>query len=138
MDPQRYGSMRLSPPASRYAVIEAFAIHGLVPPQDYVEFLIATNGADGALTPSIYLSLWRLEDIFSSNELYAVEEFAPGLLLFGSDGGGTAFAFDLTDEWIVVEIPFVPLFREEMSKIASTFSGFLDALRSKDRGRAAD
>lgn len=34
-------------------------------------------------------------------------EFFPGLLLFGSDGGGEGFAFSMRDTpWSVVQVPF--------------------------------
>ena len=32
--------------------------------------------------------------IIPLNESWAVQEFAPELIIFGSDGGGTAYAFD--------------------------------------------
>jgi hypothetical protein len=35
-----------------------------------------------------------------------VSEFAPGIVLFGSNGGGTAFAFDYRAEPQVMSIPF--------------------------------
>jgi hypothetical protein len=42
------------------------------------------------------------------NKDYQVDEYAPGLFFFGSNGGGEAFAFDLrTAARPVVAVPFV-------------------------------
>ncbi len=61
------------------------------------------------------------------NLKYDVRTFAPELLLFGSDGGGQAFAFDLRDsERTIVEVPFIPLDTEEAQTIGSTFDDFLE------------
>ena len=76
-------------------------------PDDYVEFLLHFNGGEGPIGNS-YISLWSIEDIPSLNKAYAVEEFAPGLVIIGSDGGGTAYAIDKRTGKIV-EVPFISM-----------------------------
>jgi hypothetical protein len=40
--------------------------------------------------------------------VYAIREFAEGLVIFGSDSGGTAYAFDTRyEETTIVEVPFI-------------------------------
>ena len=57
-------------------------------------------------------------------------DFAPGLFLFGTDGAGEAFAFDMrSNEQPIVCVPFIPLDLREAQVFAATFEGFLEVLR---------
>ena len=68
-----------------------------------------------------------LEDLFDQNANYKAEQFAPGLLIFGSDGGGEAFAFDMRfDPPPVVAVPFVPMDIDDAIRIAPSFDDFMD------------
>ncbi len=64
-------------------------------PQDYVEFTAESNGAEG-FVGECYLVLWPIESIVFVTQGYRVSEFANGLLLFGSDGAGEGYAFEMT------------------------------------------
>jgi hypothetical protein len=76
-------------------------------PHDYREFLRASNGGEGFVGQN-YIALWRAEELKTLNDGYDVGQFAPGLLLFGSDGGGEAYAFDTrANPWVVVQTPFI-------------------------------
>lgn len=101
---------------------------GIQLPRDYVEFVLRGNGAEGPVPNRGYLALWPVEVLRSRNEEYAVAEFAPGLLLFGSDGADTAYAFDSTNSMKIVELPFIGMSREEMEFVANTFTEFLQLL----------
>jgi hypothetical protein len=95
-------------------------------PPDYVRFLQQMNGGEGFLSDN-YVALWRVEDLFDQNANYKVELFAPGLLIFGSDGAGEAFAFDMRfDPPPVVAVPFVPMDFDAAIRIASSFDDFMD------------
>ncbi len=73
--------------------------------------------------------LWRAEELVEMNKSYHVNEYAPGLLLFGSDGGGEAFGFDTrTDAKPIVSVPFVGMALNEARPVASNFNEFLEAL----------
>ena len=97
-------------------------------PEDYVSFLRDCDGAEGSIGNS-YIQLWSSGDIIARNKEYKVEEFAPGLLIFASDGGDRAFAFDLRfDPVIIVEIPFIGMSIESIVRCGSTFSEFLQYL----------
>jgi hypothetical protein len=64
------------------------------------------------------------------NKGYKVAEFAPGFFLIGSDGGGEAYAFDLSSlDSAVLEIPFIPLDRRESRRIADSFDSFIARIR---------
>jgi hypothetical protein len=57
-------------------------------PQGYLDFLYRYNGGEGFVGPNAYVIFWRLGELAELNEAYQVAEFAPGLLAFGSNGGG--------------------------------------------------
>lgn len=105
---------------------------GISLPAEYLEFMIESNGADGFVGSNSYLILWPLEELASLNEASGVHEFAPGLLLFGSDGGGTGYAFDSrSDNMPIVDVPFIPLSLEEAKVCAYSFIEFLEYLYEK-------
>lgn len=120
------GELSLKAPAD-YAVIEQFQLkRGIKLPEDYVAFLLHSNGADGPVGETWYVSLWSIDELSELNSGYRVEEFAPGILLFGSDGGGEAFGFDLRDSSMcVVEVPFVGMSLSNAKPIATSFTRML-------------
>src|SRR5262245_52553644 len=82
-------NLHLNSGASKDLVKEIQSKLGNSLPKEYVDFMTQSNGAEGNVGNS-YLVLWPLEEIGPLNEAYEVDEYAPGLLLFGSDGGGEA------------------------------------------------
>ncbi len=100
-------------------------------PADYLQFMQKYNGGEGVIANS-YIALWSAENIAELNEAYAVTEFAPGLILFGSDGGDLAYAFDTRRESIrVVAVPFIGMDLKTINDCADSFIGFLEYLNRK-------
>ncbi len=98
-------------------------------PLDYRLFIEEFNGAEGEIGSNAYITLWSLEDIIELNEAYEVNEFAPGLILIGSDGGDTAYAFDNRyASKPIVKVPFIDMELEEVKICANTFEEFLEYL----------
>jgi hypothetical protein len=115
---------------SSQKINEAQDAFNLVLPKDYTTFLGITNGGEGMIGDT-YLILWKAEELADMNQSYQVSEYAPGLLLFGSDGGGEAFAFDTRNanaSWPVVKVPFVGMDLQYAEKIADSFNAFLNIL----------
>ena len=99
-------------------------------PKGYVDFLLTRNGGEGFIGKS-YLVLWKIEELISMNDAYHVGEFAPGIFLFGSNGGGEAFGFDTRSEACgIVSMPFVAMEIEDARVLAPDFAGFLSLLAS--------
>lgn len=95
---------------------------------DFREFLQLTNGGEGMIGEN-YVMLWNIEELGQYNESYQVNQYAPGLLLFGSDGGGEGYAFDTrTLPSPVVTVPFVGMSLKYAKPVASTFTAFLTIL----------
>lgn len=122
-----YG-FELNPPVEEVKVKKVQTELGITFPKDYVEFILYSNGAEGNIGEN-YLILWSIEDIIDLNEAYGVNEFAKGLVLFGSDGGGTAFAFDTRrNDTQIVTVPFIGMDLEEVKTCSNTFNGFFQYL----------
>ena len=101
---------------------------GLNLPHDYKEFLLSSNGGEGLIGEN-YIVFWRAEDLEPLNAGYEVANFAPGFLLFGSDGGGEAYAFDTRKSpWEVVQIPFIGM--DDPIARGSSFTEFCASLRA--------
>jgi SMI1 / KNR4 family (SUKH-1) len=118
------------PPADQ-AEIEAFERGAAISlPPEYREFLRYANGGEGFIGPNSYAMLWKIGELLRFNREYQVQEYAPGLLLFGSSGGGEAFAFDFRfgGGQAVVSVPFVGMDLSEISPLGETFDGFLEHL----------
>jgi len=97
-------------------------------PEEYSQFLQRTNGGEGFIG-NAYVIFWRLEELIEMNKAYQVPEYAPGLFLFGSDGGGEAFAFDMrSGSKPIVSVPFVGMELKLARIVASNFEAFLAEL----------
>jgi hypothetical protein len=118
----------INPPATKEQIELAQEKLGVVFPARYVDFLLKSDGYEG-LIGQAYIALWNIDDIVKRNEGYAVKEFAPHLVLFGSDGGDEAFAFDTSkSEFPIVITPFIGLGLEEENVIGNSFFEFIENL----------
>ena len=118
----------MNPPVVESKVKKVETELGINFPKDFIEFISNSNGAEGSIGEN-YLILWSIEDIIELNEAYGVNDFAKGLVLFGSDGGDTAFAFDTrTNETLNVTVPFIGMDLEDITTCSNSFNGFLQYL----------
>lgn len=123
-----FESFDIGSPAPQEAIISAEMALNAKLPNGYVNFLGHANGGEGLIGNS-YLILWPVEQLQELNEAYNVKEFAPGLLLFGSSGGGEAYAFDMRIAGSpIVQVPFVGMALKEVWEVAPTFEEFLKKL----------
>ena len=117
-----------NPPANQVSIKSCLANLSYLLPDDYIRFLERANGGEGFVGKA-YLILWRVEELIDKNAGYNVAEFAPGLLIFGSDGGGEAFAFDMRSTPApVVSVPFIGMELAVAIVIAPSFDAFLETL----------
>lgn len=100
-------------------------------PQDYVDFLISHNGGEGFLNDE-YVIFWAVDELAQFNKDYEVTEYAPGFFLFGSNGGGEAFAYNLRKlPPEIVMLPFIGMEPKHAKKLAATFKEFIRVLVGK-------
>lgn len=130
MDRQRLlQNFNANPPIDASAIRLFEKQAGFCLPDGYVQFLQLANGGEGFIGPNAYVILWRLEELLEMNEAYQVAEYAPGLFLFGSDGGGEAFAFDRrSDTLAIVSVPFVGMDLSLIRGVVLDFPTFLEEL----------
>ena len=121
------GKFSLEPAVSEKALTEFLSKNASTIPSDYLDFIRYSNGGEGPIGNN-YLSLWQVEDIVKMNEEYETDLYAPGYLIFGSDGGGSAFAFDKKDG-AIVSFQFIGMLVDDKPILmGKTFAEFLEAL----------
>ena len=85
-------------------------------------------GGEGFLGAN-YIIFWKAEELSSLNREYEVDKYAPGILLFGSDGGGEGYGFDTQYAAMpVVRVPFIGMDRRYATAVASNFSDLFATL----------
>lgn len=122
-------NLNLNAPASNDSITAFENATGKKLPESYIEFLKIADGGEGFVGKA-YVILWRLGDLITYHQGYKVEEYASGLLLFGSDGGGEAFGFDMNNSWRIVQIPFIPMDWDEAELVGNSFPEFLEYLQN--------
>jgi hypothetical protein len=96
-------------------------------PDDYFDFMQASNGGEGPVGEEGYVHLWAAEDLQRESRDYDPEGLVPHLLMFGTDLGGTVYAFDTrsTDKRILA-VP-LPVEEEYAELRGRSFKEFLEA-----------
>ncbi|WP_258602373.1 SMI1/KNR4 family protein [Mesorhizobium sp. AR10] len=80
----------LDKPAEAALVDGLSANLGVTLPKDYTNFLKEHDGGEGFIGDS-YIVLFKAEELADFNREYEVEKYAPGILLFASNGGGEGY-----------------------------------------------
>jgi SMI1 / KNR4 family (SUKH-1) len=128
-DREMFREFHGNPPATEFLIRKIQKEGHVTLPSDYVEFLQKMDGGEGFIGPNAYVILWRVGELLDINKAYEVSDYAPGLFLFGSDGGGEAFAFDMRlSSRPIVEVPFVGMDLNLIRPKGATFYEFLNLL----------
>jgi hypothetical protein len=115
-------SLQRKEPASDLAIASFERAFGRRLPDDYRAFLRLANGAEGFVGD--YVAFYDLEHVLERHRMADESEY----LVFGSDGGGEAFAFDYNDAPpSVVLMPFIGA-SDHISYRDRTFTRFTQAL----------
>ena len=121
-----------NPPASLELIDRCQAGLGVLLPADYVQFLLQMDGGEGFIGDH-YLMLWSVERFVEMNTGTYFAEAAPGLVVFGSDGGGEAFGFDTRSAPPpIVMIPYWGMEWDVAIMLAPDFNSFLQLLCRTD------
>lgn len=112
---------QLDAPADPDVVEGLSASLGVGLPDDYLAFLRQHNGGEGFIGDN-YIIFWKAEELADFNREYQVEKYAPGVLLFGSNGGGEGYGFDTQSAALtIVRIPFIGMERRYAMPVAKDF-----------------
>lgn len=95
-------------------------------PDNFIDFFRKANGSEINKSQD-YIVLWPIRDIIDLNKKYNVELFAPGFFIFGSDGGGTAYAIE-KDSGNVYDIPFIGMSKDDAVLKNKSFLDFINSL----------
>lgn len=118
----------LNAPASEAGINEVISSARCHLPADYVQFLLRHDGGEGFIGEN-YIIFWKAEELIKFNHEYEVERYAPGILLFGSNGGGEGYGFDLLNGGMpVVRVPFIGMDRRHVKLIANSFTEMFNKL----------
>lgn len=119
---------QLNEAASEEAIRAAATSVGVGLPTDYAQFLREHNGGEGFIGDN-YLILWKAEELIPFNREYEVEQYAPGILLFGSNGGGEGYGFDSrAATMLIVRVPFIGMDLRYAIVVASDFTDLFTQL----------
>jgi hypothetical protein len=90
-------------------------------PPDYLKYL-ESGGAEFGLTEGDpgYFALWHPQEIEANNAQLEMDEFAPGFLGFGTNGGGELLAFDCFGA--VFMLPMIGMEPECAKRIANNWT----------------
>lgn len=117
------------PPATNDMIDKFEEASNIKLPDEYKDFLKLTNGGEGFIGENSYVMLWAVEELIELNESYEVNDYAPGLFVFGSNGGGEAYAFNTrSNSMDIVQVPFVGMDLELVQQKAKTFNEFIENL----------
>ena len=116
------------PGAEKKAALYACQVLSINPPSDYLAALQFTNGCEGFIRYSFF-RLYSITELILFNDAHQVKKFAPGLIIFGSNGSGEAFGFDTRADPIeIVQIPFIPMDFRYAKPLGTNFMEFLSFL----------
>jgi SMI1/KNR4 family protein SUKH-1 len=128
---QLVSQMNRNPGASESSLKEAQARLQILLPADYVAFMSEANGATGFVGNS-FLNLMPIEELANRRERLKSDKHTPGLLIFGSDGGGMAYAFDTrSNPMPIVEMDFVTIDVNKAKVRAVSFVEFIEYLHNQ-------
>ena len=115
--------------ADVYKIMEVEQALSIKFPQDYVEFLLFTNGYEGKLGQS-YSVFTPVEQIISNTKNY--REHFPWIVFIGTDGGGEMYVIDKREE--PLKFGILPYIGSESDFIflGHTFEHFIEQLYTND------
>lgn len=118
----------LNEPTTLTVIREVEELLGISLPNDYSNFLLFTNGGEGIVGQS-YLALWKIEDLHELNDAYKTYEFAPGLVIIGSNGSDIAYCLDTrTNAKPFVAVPFIGMGLDEVQHCGNNLLDLLEFL----------
>lgn len=130
---QLVSGLETRPGASQDAIDSLCDCLCIRPPNQYLDFLRWSDGGEGWIgdRQNSYLIIYSIEEAIAARGHF-LEAGAPDwVVLFGSSGGGSGYAFDArTESMPIIETDWC---FEVTERRGSTFLEFLEFLASEDR-----
>lgn len=102
-------------------------VHSMPLPRDYLEFMHAHNGGEGAVGENAYLQLVPLEELEQFNLDYNIFEYLDGIYIFGTDLGGSLFGYKPETQTYCAIDP-CSIDEQDIFWAGNDFEGFIRAL----------
>jgi len=120
-----------NPSAEPELIQQVTQVLNLAFPLEYLDLFLHMNGGEGFIGDN-YCRLYSIENLNPLNQAFMVKDFAPGFFIFGSTGGGEAFAFDTkSDPFSIVKIPFIPMDVKYAEFLGATVYDFFVSLSNQ-------
>jgi hypothetical protein len=116
------------PPVDVELLRQAAADTGVALPEDYLEFMGATNGAVGDVG-STWIELWPIDEILHA-AAYGDSPYEC-VFLFAGDGANTIYGFDARASNEIVEGDWIGVSREQLIRHGRSFTDFLSRLAAR-------
>ena len=115
-------------PANEEAIREAERSLQLAIPEEYGELLKCTNGLDVTVNGDRYaISLFRADELAERRQTYSVDEWLPGYLFIGFDGGGRGLFLRSETKQSPVYLCHVGILDEsELREVASNLAAWIE------------
>ena len=122
-----------NPPATAAAIAALVAASPRSLPGEYLELLRLSDGGHAFLSGELsYVRIWSALTAVEYNRDYEVQEWVPGFIGFGDNGGPDMVGFDTRrgEPYPVCAVPFTPMEwrRAERGRVAD-FGMFIGQLR---------
>ena len=118
---------QLNPPATADEIAAAEDALDMAIPASYREFLTNASGGEGPIGEESYVILWPASELAEHNRGYKVDpEYAPDLLLIGTDGGNEVFAIRAGDGSFV-SAPLIGMSPDAVDSRGATLQEFLNS-----------
>ena len=116
------------PGASPTTIAKVTGELGVPLPDDYLRLIAASNGVEGFVGES-YLAVWPIEELPELNASSMYEEYADGVVLFGSNGGNEGFAMVTSvDPPAYIAVPMGAWHKEDIITLGRSLEEFLGSL----------
>ncbi|WP_083463265.1 SMI1/KNR4 family protein [Prosthecomicrobium hirschii] len=103
---------------------------GLALPGEYLDFVMQSNGGMGFVGDA-YVDFWRIDELRQFNAECESHIYAPGILLFGTNGGNDGYGFDFRQPVVhCVRIPLIGMALDMIEPLGETFGAFLSNISS--------
>jgi hypothetical protein len=117
-------------PADEAAIETTEKALGASLPGDYRAWVRARDGLEGWIAGA-YIAFWPVSALQQLNAAIQTDRFAPGLLVFATNGAGVGYGFETrVSPWPVAEFPMIGMDWGLAETRASSFDNFLKALEA--------
>lgn len=103
-----------------YTGDEIEKINDVILPKQYIDFMKEHNGGEGDIGET-WLVLFPLEELQGMNDAYCIEEFLPGHIIIGTNGGGELYGIDAEGNYFnvpeIIETEYVAILGNDIDKL---------------------